>query len=614
MVRLVGLGWLVLIGCEPTAGTDAPETDDPAETVETADTVDTPTVDTPEDTTPPVPDLTDVLVDPTIADAVLAGCHVRLVNGRRPSTLPVASADLDGDGAVEVVLFNQVCVDASGAELIHPVLRFDGAQMQLVGALRWDEANGPVGDTQAADFVDLDADGDADLIADARTNGSIVHVWQNDGAGSFSPAPLVGEREGFQVYQSGGFTLADLDGDGALDLLAMGIDLVDVIGSARPVPIYNRLPDTMEVVPDATAPSSGAAGYSLILFSDAPTADPARYVFTLSTTPTGTEDYVWSVPDLVNLPDDFVGVQRDELTGAVINAAWFVEPSCGGEAPACVIPMGGGTVRVRRPGPWAESWADCLVLSTGRSLAPAAFFCPDPASGRYLEAGDLSQQISIPSERVGGPGATSLAWIVTDRWDYNADGEPDVLFTHGRDAGPFPPMNQFVFLGDPACRDGTCARYALGDPAWGTGHYHGIGWFPYQDADGSWRLIGWLSSDAESEEDGARVGLFSWRTTGDRRWVALELGAPGRLEAIGARVRGSYVDGSGATVGEPWERTAALLATWGQSGGDPPMIVGVPPAAASLRLDIDLPGCHPSVTLEVTAFNRPVRVDVPACP
>ncbi len=616
MVRLLVLG--ALAGCAPQDSTDAPDTVetvdslDPTDTEETVETPDTPPVDTP--AAPARPDLADIVVDPTIADAVLAGCHVRVLNSRRPPTLPVASADIDGDGQIEVVLFNQVCVDAGGAELVHPVLRFDGARMQLVGALRWADTNNPPGETNAASFVDIDADGDVDLLADARTQSTIIHVWRNDGTGAFTAAPLRGERPGFFFYPTGGFTLTDLDADGALDLLTMGIDTVDVLGSARPVPVYNRLPDAMEVSPDATAPSSGSAGYSLLLFSEAPATDPARYLFTLSTTPTGTEDYVFGLPDLTNLPDDFVGVQRDEVTGAVENAVWFADPTCGGEAPACVIPMGGGNVRVHRPGPWEEPWTDCLTLTTGRPNAPAAFFCPDPVSGRYLEAGDLAAQVAIPGSLLSGSGGISLAWIVTDRWDYNADGEPDLLFTHGRDAGPFPPMRQFVFLGDADCRDGACTRYELEDTGWVPGHFHGIGWYPYQDADGSWRLLGWLSSDAESEEEGARAGMFSWRTTGDRRWVALELGTPHRLEAIGARVRGSYVDAAGAAVGEPWERTSALLSTWGEAAGDPPMVVGVPPEAVALNLDIDLPGCHPSVALQVTSFNQPVRVDVPACP
>lgn len=586
--------------------------DVPTDSPDTTDTTDTPDE-------PPPPDLSGVVIDATLGAAVLDRCRVRLTGARRPSSLPVASGDLDGDGQIEIVLFNQVCTTDGGADLPTPVLRFDpvAGDLVLVEALRWTTADGAgPSEVGAATLIDLDSDGDADLVANPLSGGADGLVWLNDGAGSFAPAPMTGTRPTFRLL-NGGFGIADLDGDGRQDVVAMGADEGAIPTSTRPAPVYNRLPDAMEVAPDVFPAAEGAAQWTVMPFSDAPLEEPARFLFTTSNTPVGVEDYVWRVSDFANMPDDLFRMDRDPSSGAPRNAWWFLDPRCGSESPTCVTPMGGGTMRLTRPSTGAVE--DCVAISTGWAEAPVSVFCPQ--DGAWLEAGDVVAQLSVPRNLypVPQPGSSPsgpmlLTWQVTDRWDFNADGVVDVLITEGRDAGDFAPMPQFVFLGDPACVDATCARYALEPLSSLTGHHHGIGWFPVRMADGSWQVLGWLNSDAESTESNARVAFFSWHTDATRRWVALQLGRPDRLESVGARVSGVTTDADGAVVGPRWERTHALTPTWGYPGSNPPILIGVPEGAVALRVEVDLPGCHPSVAIDITAFDQPVDLDVPPCP
>lgn len=594
----------------PDTDTDTVVDDVPTDSLDTPDTTDTPVH--------PAPDLSGVVINPGLGAAVLDRCRVRMTGARRPATLPVASGDLDGDGSVEIVLFNQVCTTTDGVDLHTPVLRFDPAvgDLVLVEALRWTGPDGVgPGEVGAATLVDLDTDGDPDLVADALWNGAIVFVWLNDGAGSLVPVVQTGVRAGFG-FLNAGFSFADVDADGRQDVIAMGGEQASVSATARPVPLYNRLPGAMDVAPDAFAPAAGAAQWTVVLFSDAPQTEPGRYVFTTSNNAVGLEDYVWRVSDGANMPDDLFRMDRDPVSGAPRNAWWFLDPRCGSESPACVTPMGGGSMRLAWPS--TGEAVDCVVISTGWAEAPVEVFCPQ--DGAWLEAGDIVAQLSVPSglypppppDSPGGP--TLLTWQITDRWDFNADGAVDVLITEGRDAGDFSPMPQFAFLGDPACADASCDRYALAPLPELTGHHHGLGWFPVRLADGSWQLLGWLNSDAESTESNARVAFFSWHTDASRRWVALQLGRPDRLESVGALVSGVTTDAAGAVVGPRWERTHALTPTWGYPGSNPPILIGVPEGAAALHVEVDLPGCHPSVAIDVTTFNQPVELDVPPCP
>src|SRR5262245_3991273 len=83
------------------------------------------------------------------------------------------------------------------------------------------------GETSAAlSLGDLDGDGDLDIVlSTGRHWPSPLRVYFNDGKGRFPVTQKVGERD----YKSYGVPLADLNGDGHLDLV-VGTDL----GDAKP--------------------------------------------------------------------------------------------------------------------------------------------------------------------------------------------------------------------------------------------------------------------------------------------------------------------------------------------------------------------------------------------
>ncbi len=69
--------------------------------------------------------------------------------------------------------------------------------------------------TGAASFLDLDGDGDPDIVATGENSG-IVGFWENDGAGNFTSRTAT---TGVGLYpKAGGITGADYDADGDIDI------------------------------------------------------------------------------------------------------------------------------------------------------------------------------------------------------------------------------------------------------------------------------------------------------------------------------------------------------------------------------------------------------------
>lgn len=129
------------------------------------------------------------------------------------SPLTVKAADLDGDGDVDLfvgresddnaVLFN----DGAGG-FGAPTFFTQVTDANLV--------------TDAIALVDVDLDGDVDLLASGMSNGlpafGAVSVRNNDGAGSFGPPRSFHLHDG--TFTPASLTIGDLNGDGYPDIVA----------------------------------------------------------------------------------------------------------------------------------------------------------------------------------------------------------------------------------------------------------------------------------------------------------------------------------------------------------------------------------------------------------
>ncbi len=128
------------------------------------------------------------------------------------TTAKASAADVDGDGFVDVLLGNRMLInDRHG--------RFPDATSP------WLPSNLTFG---WAEFLDVDLDGDLDLIAFAGTGLPVVTLFDNDGTRFVAAPPtalsyLGGIWSGARVF--------DADGSGALDVLVYGPSLVMLRGA-----------------------------------------------------------------------------------------------------------------------------------------------------------------------------------------------------------------------------------------------------------------------------------------------------------------------------------------------------------------------------------------------
>jgi hypothetical protein len=133
----------------------------------------------------------------------------------RGSFIRVFLADFDGDGRLEVSSANKVEQNPTPQTPPGPISVFQIKGPPLDGA-SWSETQlGTYGVPQNATPIDIDKDGDMDIVGGARVGERLI-IFRNDG-GAFSP--IEARTEG---GRTGVFNLAfhDFDADGRLDIVA----------------------------------------------------------------------------------------------------------------------------------------------------------------------------------------------------------------------------------------------------------------------------------------------------------------------------------------------------------------------------------------------------------
>jgi FG-GAP-like repeat len=124
----------------------------------------------------------------------------------------VGAADLNGDGRIDVIVTEENGV-ASGADTIW-----------------WEQPASPDGrwtphklvtqaTTNSMDVVDMDDDGDVDIVLAEHRGAKRLETWHNNGTGRFDQEIVSRGRENHL-----GGKAVDLDGDNDLDLVGIGYD------------------------------------------------------------------------------------------------------------------------------------------------------------------------------------------------------------------------------------------------------------------------------------------------------------------------------------------------------------------------------------------------------
>src|SRR5262245_6995705 len=108
---------------------------------------------------------------------------------------------------------------------------------------QWSRLQLPQASDAAARFVDLDGDGDLDILAYPSNFSGPLHVYENQGYGHFRVDPRFTPSANFFVWASIGLLVGDVDGDGRQDVVASSV-IVRNRGALGPIAVPHNLGET----------------------------------------------------------------------------------------------------------------------------------------------------------------------------------------------------------------------------------------------------------------------------------------------------------------------------------------------------------------------------------
>jgi len=126
------------------------------------------------------------------------------------------AADFDGDGDTDLVAgqFGYDTGEIRWMENLGDWLFRSHRLLDLAGTIH-------------TPIADMDGDGDLDVVALVSQEWEEIHVFANDGKGAFTNAMVYGSTN--EDFGSSGISLADLDGDGDMDILYTNGDSFDYL-------------------------------------------------------------------------------------------------------------------------------------------------------------------------------------------------------------------------------------------------------------------------------------------------------------------------------------------------------------------------------------------------